>query len=404
MTSWQYTEPLISQKTICDECHGSLVLTNDKPGEVTIYSREGTLFAQHITKICPNRWCRKRFAFGFSTKNGEKVYDRLTHETKYLICSNETAFKTDFLYEATLQFLHLNATFHGISDVYNQFHNFGDNILHRSKLVPKRLATGFFLYGFLELTSRCGISPKMNTEINWLDDSILENQTNLKQTFSRIWCGAHKCEVENCDEMMISDGGQKIFRKVCAAKFSVVRKFLHSDKTVLTGCTAMPSPTSPFCSNHVDAETPVLLAEQITQQTRTSLWNFKTKSQTSNSKLLNDSVFTVETILNARMIKANLEFLVKFAGFPKQEACWEPAKNLPSFIVEYYQDKARYGLPLPTPTIKQTIKLENDTEIYHHLEWKATAGKKLQLKEGETVFDMNEDILSEEELKSTCNT
>ena len=166
MTSWQYTEPLISQKTICDECHGSLVLTNDKPGEVTIYSREGTLFAQHITKICPNRWCRKRFAFGFSTKNGEKVYDRLTHETKYLICSNETAFKTDFLYEATLQFLHLNATFHGISDVYNQFHNFGDNILHRSKLVPKRLATGFFLYGFLELTSRCGISPKMNTEIN----------------------------------------------------------------------------------------------------------------------------------------------------------------------------------------------------------------------------------------------
>ena len=104
------------------------------------------------------------------------------------------------------------------------------------------------------------------------------------------------------------------------------------------------------------------------------------------------------------MIKANLEFLVKFAGFPKQEACWEPAKNLPSFIVEYYQDKARYGLPLPTPTIKQTIKLENDTEIYHHLEWKATAGKKLQLKEGETLFDMNEDILSEEELQSTCNT
>jgi hypothetical protein len=108
--------------------------------------------------------------------------------------------------------------------------------------------------------------------------SILENQTDLKKTFSKIWCGSHKCEVEHCDEMMISDGGQKIYRKVCAAKFSVVRKFLNSNKTVLTGCTAMPSPNSPFCSNHVDAETPVLLAERITQETRNNLWNFRMKS------------------------------------------------------------------------------------------------------------------------------
>ena len=406
MSTWHYSEPLISHQTICDECHGNLVLSDDEPAEVTIYTREGTRFSQHFTKVCPNRWCRKRYSYGYSIKNGEKVYDKITHETKYLVSSNETVFKIDFLYEATLHFLHLNATFQGLSDVYNQFHNFGSKNINRSNLIPKRLATGFFLYGFLELTSRCGIVPKMTTAQNWLDNSILENQTDLKKTFSKIWCGSHKCEVEHCDEMMISDGGQKIYRKVCAAKFSVVRKFLNSNKTVLTGCTAMPSPNSPFCSNHVDAETPVLLAERITQETRNNLWNFRMKSQSSNLKLPNDSVFTVETVLNARIVKSNLEYLVKFAGFSKQQACWEPVKNLPSFIVERFRDKTKFGAPLPTPSIKHTIKVDNNTEVYHHLEWKAdySTGKVLELKDGETLFDIDQDILPEEELKSTCNT
>ena len=404
MSTWQYSDPLISSKVVCDECDGCLVSTNDSPGEVTIYTRQGTKFAQHFTKICPNRWCRKLFLCGYLTKNGVKVYDKLTPNTKYLISSNETAFATDFMYEATLQFLHMNATFHGISDVFNQFHNFENTNIDRVNLEPKRLATGFFLYGFLEMTSHCGIYPQFNTEVNWIDDAMLANQTNLKQMFSQVWCGSHKCDVENCEQMMISDGGQKIFRKVCAAKFSVVRKYLHSDKTVLTGCTAMPSPNSPFCSSHVNAETPVLLAEKITQKTRTTLQEFKTKGQSSHSKLPNDSVYTVETVLNARKVNGELEFLVKFAGFSKNQACWEPAKNLPSFIVNFFQEKANFDTPLPTPTIAKTVKLNNNTEIYHYLEWKPVVGEKLELKNGESLFDINEDVLSEEELKSSCNT
>ena len=31
-------------------------------------------------------------------------------------------------------------------------------------------------------------------------------------------------------------------------------------------------------------------------------------------------------------------------------------------------------------------------------------GEKLELKNGESLFDINEDVLSEEELKSSCNT
>ena len=93
----------------------------------------------------------------------------------------------------------------------------------------------------------------------------MENQPKLKKTFANIWSGKHECAYEDCESIMITDGNMKLNRKVCAAKFSVVRKFEHSNKTVLTSCTAMPSPDSPFCVDHVHAETPVLLGEKITK-------------------------------------------------------------------------------------------------------------------------------------------
>jgi hypothetical protein len=404
---WQYSEPLISKELVCDECHGDLVLSDDKPAEVTIYTRNGTKFSQHFTKVCPNRWCRKRFLFGYQIKNETKVYDKIRPDSQYLIISNETAFQIDYLYESSLHFLHSNSTFQGLSDIYNQFHNFRGENVARKDLISKRLASGFFLYSFLEMTSRCGIYPKLDTHNNWLDESILTNYPLLKKVFSNIWSSPHTCKVEHCETMMVTDGGMKLNRKVCAAKFSVVRVFKHSDKTVLTGCTAMPSPSSPFCSEHANAETPVLLAEKVTSETRNRLWNSHTKSQTTNRNLPNDSVFTVETVLNARKKKNNLEYLVKFAGFPFPDACWEPIGNLPSFIVEHYKDVSKHGTPLPKPSVKYTVQVGNGTEVYHHLEWKAShnvGDKELSLKDGETLFDLDQDKLSEEELRSTCNT
>ena len=238
MAAWQYSEPLIKQAVICDECHGNLVMSDNLPSEVTIYTRHGTKFSQHFTKVCPNRWCRKKFMCGYTIKNTEKVYDGI-NSTTYLISSSETAFAIDYLYEVTLHFLHSNATFQGLSDIYNQFHNFSRQNLARNNLCDKRLASGFFLYGFLELTSRYGIYPKLSTDKNWIDDALLVHQTHLKKVFSNIWSGNHKCSFEDCEKMMITDGNMKINRKVCAAKFSVVRKFEHSNKTILTGCRAL---------------------------------------------------------------------------------------------------------------------------------------------------------------------
>lgn len=406
MASWQYSDSLITSAVSCDECHGSLMLSDNQPAEVTLYTRHGTKFCQHYTKVCPNRWCRKKFMCGYTIKNEEKVYDTLNHKTVFLITSNETGFSIQYLYEATLHFLHSNATLQGLSDIYNQFHNFERRSISRNDLCDKRLASGFFLYSFLELTSRYQIHTKFKTGKNWIDEALLENQPKLKKVFSNIWSGEHECAFEDCASMMITDGNMKINRKVCSAKFSVVRKFEHSNKTVLTGCTAMPSPDSPFCAAHVKNETPVLLAENVTKETRMAILNYKAKTQTSNLKLPQDSVFIVESVLNSRKTNKNIEYLVQFAGCPATEACWEPIKNLPKFIVDYYEDGTKYGSSIPPPSIKHTIRVAKTSEVYHHLEWKVgqPSGRELELDNGKTLFDLDLDKLAKDEIRSTCNT
>ena len=115
---------------------------------------------------------------------------------------------------------------------------------------------------------------------------------------------------------------------------------------------------------------PVILSNRVTTETRNKLWTYGQKSQGYGMKLPKDSIFTVESVLNARKNKNKIEFLVKFAGFPFQEACWEPVTSLPSFIVEHYSVKTNLGTPPPTPTVKKTVKNGSGTEIFQHLEWK----------------------------------
>ena len=123
-------------------------------------------------------------------------------------------------------------------------------------------------------------------------------------------------------------------------------------------------------------------------------------------KLPNASIFTLESVLNARKNKNKIEFLVKFAGFPFQEACWEPVTYLPTFIVEHYSVKTNLGTPLPTPTVKKTVKNGSGTEIFQHLEWKTSGldSEALKLRDGESLFDIDQDKLEQDEILSTCNT
>ena len=85
---------------------------------------------------------------------------------------------------------------------------------------------------------------------------------------------------------------------------------------------------------------PILKTDKnwIDEATRTKLFNFKLKNQTSNLKLPPDSVNTIKSVLTARRVNQDIEYLVKFAGCPATDACWEPTKNFPTFIVEYYKN------------------------------------------------------------------
>ena len=399
--SWEYLPELTSTKTSCDECRGSLQVSSDPPAEITIYTRNGTKFAQHVHKECPNRWCRKRFFHGFSIKDGKKVYESLIGKD-FLITSSETAFALDFCYEITLHCVHNNATFHGLENIYNQLHNYNRENIKRVDVNRKRLATAFFLYGFLEFSSRSGILHEFSCGDAWLDETILEYYNLVKAKFSQHWTDKHLCDVANCETMMVSDGGMKIMRSVCAAKFSCVRKYSHSDKAVLTGCTASPSPNSPFCSEHRGCESPVLLAENLSLETRSRLREWRAKEQPAFISLPKDTVFIVQSVLNARQVKGQKEYLIKFAGFPEEVSCWESTKNLPGFVVEYYKIKTNLGKPIPGPKVKQTKQVGNN-EIFLELEWRSDFSTDDAFASDE-LFALNADTLCSEALKSSCYT
>ena len=199
---------------------------------------------------------------------------------------------------------------------------------------------------------------------------------------------------------MVSDGGMKIDRAVCAHKFSMLRQYKNINKYVLTGCTASPTPGSPFCSNHQNHESPVLLAGKVSRQTYDKLKQYREKTTSSHirKQTVGDSVFIVERVLDR---KGN-QYLVMFSRFPEAEACWEPKSNLPAFIVDHYKEKGNLGAPLLLPTIKRNQDRMHD--LYFNIDWTRQSGDKLSLLSGQNLYDLDADRLSEEVVKSTCNT
>ena len=132
--------------------------------------------------------------YGYSSKGGIKVYESDALENKYLITSNQTVFSVEYLYEMTLQILHSNATFLALADIFQALHVFNRHSIARADVNRKRITDAWFLYAFLELSSRYGLNPKFYGGDNWLEDSIIENYNALKLVFSSVHF-AHKCDV-----------------------------------------------------------------------------------------------------------------------------------------------------------------------------------------------------------------
>ena len=183
--------------------------------------------------------------------------------------------------------------------------------------------------------------------------------------------------------MFVSDGGMKIHRKICGAKFSGVTTFDHSDYNILSGCQKIPTPGSKFCSDHEHEKTPCI--DKVTEKTKETL---DRKDQFDN-----DDIFIIESIVEMKP----KEVLVKWAGF--DTSTWEPKDNIPEWIVHFYQDPKKLSKPLPNPYIKH-IKRVGKGQTYYLLSWEGGDGEEEWL--DESLINMYTGAV--EDSISSCNT
>ena len=150
---------------------------------------------------------------------------------------------------------------------------------------------------------------------------------------------------------MIVDGGMKPTRSLCAAKLNGIKEFTKSGMFVVCGCQKIPQPDSKYCGDHVNLSSPALTSDDVSETTRITLREHR--AETSEFKdAPQDQVYVIETIFEKKEENKEVSFLVKWLGFPSNQATWEPARNIQPWIQDYYGDDGKLGKPLPEPRIK----------------------------------------------------
>ena len=131
----------------------------------------------------------------------------------------------------------------------------------------------------------------------------------------------------------------------------------------------------------------------------------KHRTETSSFKeALQDNIYVIEKLLEKKYENNEKFWKVKWLGFPPEESTWEPAANIQPWILSYYEEDDRLGLPLPEPRVKYSKKAGN--EVYYYLSWEGGeeqtgrwVGKSffsLAAEDGEIVSQLEED--------KSCNT
>ena len=188
----------------------------------------------------------------------------------------------------------------------------------------------------------------------------------FQDAFRNHWSKNHLCDVAGCGKVLTVDGGLKPHGKLCAAKLAGIKHFESSGLSVVTGCTSIPCPQSKFCNRHQEEQSPALLCEEVSKETRKKLRDHRTQSATS-SEAPQDNIYVIESILGRKVKKDGTFFNVKWLNFPVSESTWENEKCIPKFIQLYYEDESRFGKILPNPKLKKVKKA--GTSTYHLLSW-----------------------------------
>ena len=376
----------------------------DQKESLVVYGRNGTYLATHAEYICNNRNkykpCRVSYYHGYYKVKGKQVFQNDVLKNDVLVTSTQTAFELDYLVElaATIEICSVN--FEGMSEVYNRTHNRklpSDLMLKRVELCRKRMTEAYFLYTYLELGQRYGISNYQVIDGN-LDTTILKNQEAFQTAF-RNQHFSHRCNVKGCGEVITIDGGLKPHRMLCGAKLSGLRTFEKAGVKVFTGCTRQPQPNSKYCWEHQNGDSPVIPADSVSTRTRQQLRGHRDCTRYSE-EAQDDQFYVIESINEIKVQQTKQCFAVKWVGYP--EVTWEEESRLPGFIKKYYtDDRSRLGSKLPNPKIKHTKKV-GGSEI-HLLSWEGVEGNEWLHEDYFHYLDEEGGILNSN-VTVTCNT
>ena len=199
----------------CSECKTGNVVKVGRQTQLVIYTRTGTKRGTHVEMRCNNRSlpCRAGHYYGYVKVGNVKHVAEDALRNEYLVTSTQSAFAVEYLWDITLQILFSRATFEGLANIFNSLHftNMPYDIMKkRETVIAKRISEAFFLYSFIEIGQRFNITVSIPRS---LDEAILDNKTQLHETFRKIWTREHKCEAAGCGSVIIMDGGLKPHRK-----------------------------------------------------------------------------------------------------------------------------------------------------------------------------------------------
>ena len=149
---------------------------------------------------------------------------------------------------------------------------------------------------------------------------------------------------------------------------------------------------------------PALTSDDVSETTRITLREHR--AETSEFKdAPQDQVYVIETIFEKKEENKEVSFLVKWLGFPSNQATWEPARNIQPWIQDYYGDDGKLGKPLPEPRIKYSKRAGD--EVYYYLSWDREEGERLSQWVDKSFFSLaSEDgeLVSQLEEEKSCNT
>ena len=372
---------LKSTKTKCSVCKSGDIRAERNPTPMILYTREGVKIIQHQYMRCNFRAgtsdrrveCRAGHSYGFKTFKGMRIYEDDALKNDILVVSNQTAFSIEFLVETVGRVDISSATFEGLAKEYNRYHQMKlpyDVMDRRVLLNEDVLNNAYNLFIYLEIGQRYEI-PNYQIIRNTLDATILEQKAALMKKFRQNWTVEHECGTAGCRSCIVIDAGLKPHRKVCKALWNGVREFVTAEERVITGCTSYPVPNKTYCGLHEGEPTPV--ADNVSSRTRKILKDYREEAK-DHEHAGDDQAYIIESILD--VIEEDGQetmYKVKWFNFPIDAATLEPKSNIPKFITEYYEDRAKLGKTLPNPRIKHTKKTSTGTQ-YHFLTWEGEKG------------------------------